>query len=248
MSWHKFWNFGKSFSWYRHSICHVDLTTNPQFGNISPGYCPRKFASLWQQSEELEDNEAAPEDLKVAGGEDEGLKETSTKTRNLMMTKNAWGARVIARLLPCCTSWYSEPSDSPSLPTPIVIMVTFTCFPIVFSQEFTTFVSLVRLCSLTTAAVQLSCLYWSAAETLVGLHEWPGMPWHSAPAWQCHRPSVWYWGLWSGVAESGAGSVREYSYQLVCVLSPVSVEDWPKPFKPLFSQEWGFIEGQTLKT
>ena len=38
-----FWkslNFGKIFSWHRHSICHVVLTNNPQFGNISPAYCP----------------------------------------------------------------------------------------------------------------------------------------------------------------------------------------------------------------
>ena len=36
ISFHKFWNFGKSFFWYRHSICHVVLTTNPQFESYSP--------------------------------------------------------------------------------------------------------------------------------------------------------------------------------------------------------------------
>ena len=45
----KFWNFGKTFSWHRHSICHVVLTTNPQFANISPGQFTRSnsWNYLW---------------------------------------------------------------------------------------------------------------------------------------------------------------------------------------------------------
>ena len=39
ISFHKFINFGKSFSWYRHSICHYGWTTNSQFGNIRAAYC-----------------------------------------------------------------------------------------------------------------------------------------------------------------------------------------------------------------
>ena len=38
ISFQKFWNFGKTFSWYRHSISQVVLITNPQFENDSPGY------------------------------------------------------------------------------------------------------------------------------------------------------------------------------------------------------------------
>ena len=40
ISFQKLWNFGKTFSWHRHIICHVDVTTNPQFGSISPGLLP----------------------------------------------------------------------------------------------------------------------------------------------------------------------------------------------------------------
>ena len=43
ISFQKFWNFGISFSLYIHSICHVDLTTNSQFENISQGYCELNF-------------------------------------------------------------------------------------------------------------------------------------------------------------------------------------------------------------
>ena len=34
ISFHKLWNFWKSFSWYRHSICHYEWPTNSHFGNI----------------------------------------------------------------------------------------------------------------------------------------------------------------------------------------------------------------------
>ena len=40
ISFHKFWNFGKSFSWYRHSICHYEWPTNSQFWNIRAAYSP----------------------------------------------------------------------------------------------------------------------------------------------------------------------------------------------------------------
>ena len=42
--------------------------------------------------------------------------------------------RMTGRRMGSCTSRYSEPSDLPSLPTPIFIMVTFACFPIIFTQ------------------------------------------------------------------------------------------------------------------
>ena len=34
----QFWNFGKTFSWYRHIICHHGWPTNPEFGIFCPGY------------------------------------------------------------------------------------------------------------------------------------------------------------------------------------------------------------------
>ena len=41
----RIWNFGKTFSWHRHSICHVVLSTNPPFGSIGPAKCA-VFCSL----------------------------------------------------------------------------------------------------------------------------------------------------------------------------------------------------------
>ena len=38
MSFQKFWNFGKTFSWYRYIICHHEWPTNPKFGIFCPGY------------------------------------------------------------------------------------------------------------------------------------------------------------------------------------------------------------------
>ena len=38
ISFKKLWNFGKTFSWYRHVICHHEWPTNPQFGISCPGY------------------------------------------------------------------------------------------------------------------------------------------------------------------------------------------------------------------
>ena len=47
ISFQKLWNFGKSFSWHRHSICLVVLPTNPQFESISPGYFPSCHPAGW---------------------------------------------------------------------------------------------------------------------------------------------------------------------------------------------------------
>ena len=53
ISFHKFWNFGKSFSWYRHSICHYEWPTNSQFGNVRAAYCtvPCRGRTPWLQGQ-----------------------------------------------------------------------------------------------------------------------------------------------------------------------------------------------------
>ena len=44
ISFHKFWNFGKTFSWHRHIICHHGLPTNSQFGVLVQPKALAQFA------------------------------------------------------------------------------------------------------------------------------------------------------------------------------------------------------------
>ena len=37
ISFHKLWNFGPAFCWYRHNICHRELPSSSIFNGISPG-------------------------------------------------------------------------------------------------------------------------------------------------------------------------------------------------------------------
>ena len=71
-------------SWAGHKLtdnkAEKGESEGPSLGNCT---CPSELASLWWQSEEFEDKGVAPEDLKVAGGENEGLEGVSNKVKEL---------------------------------------------------------------------------------------------------------------------------------------------------------------------